>query len=166
MVQAKDKLNSQIKNFIQACTKTKLKIYNTSYLVRPTSETNRIEFKITSVQSNGHNYRDNDKSGNNYILGANSMYNAVLEIRVIDKPQDAQEAITFIVGGLNHSDMRNNYMPHLSVHPHRLRQQSVSVNEDGTIYNIERVLVDVSFMYDSSFNIDWFNKVEHTSDFN
>lgn len=166
MVLAKDQIFSQIMQFIKACTRTKLNIYNTSFLVRPPQTTNRIEFKLDSFRSAGHNYKNNDKSGSKYTLGANSMYYATLEIRIIDTPQSAQEAATMVVSGLNHSDMRENYIPFLSVHAHRLRQQSYPVNQDGTIYNIERILCEVSFMNDFEFDIDWFNRVEHNSRFN
>lgn len=165
MINYNDKIFSQIKDFIKGATKTELEIYNKAYMVRPPKKVNRIEFCIDSIRSNGHNYKTNDKSGNKYSLGANSMYYAQLEIRVIDTPIEAQKTITSLVAGLNHSDMRNSFMPFISVFPSRLRQSSVTVKEDGVIYNMERILVEISFMYDSEFNIDWFNKVEHTSNF-
>ena len=165
MLEANNKINAQIKNFIEFTAGNDLNVYNASTIVTAPSNPNRIEFKLDNFQSVGFNKRNNNKKQNNVKVEVESIYNCILEIRVIDAPISAMQKMTKIVAGLNHSDLRNNFMSFLSVKPHTIRQTNYEVKQDGDIYRIERLLVDVSFALHNEFELDWFNKIENMSIF-
>lgn len=165
MLEANNKINAQIKNFIEFTAGNDLNVYNASTIVTAPSNPNRIEFKLDNFQSVGFNKRNNNKKQNNVKVEVESIYNCILEIRVIDAPISAMQKMTKIVAGLNHSDLRNSFMSFLSVKPHTISQTNYEVKQDGDIYRIERLLVDVSFALYDEFELDWFNKIENMSIF-
>ena len=165
MLDANNKINAQIKNFIAFTAGDELNIYNASTIVTAPSNPNRIEFKLDNFQSVGFNKRNNDKKPNNLKVEVESIYNCILEIRVIDTPIKALSKMTKIATGLNHSDLRNHFMEFLSIKPHTIRQTSYEIKQDGDIYRIERLLVDVSLALYDEFELDWFDRIENMSIF-
>lgn len=161
MLNADNKINSQIKDFIEFTVGRDLQVYNASTIITAPSKPNRIEFKLDNFQSLGFNQRKDIETQNELKIGVSSMYDCVLEIRVIDTPLSAMAKMTRIIGGLNHSDLRNAYLCFLSIKPHTIRQTNYEVKQDGDIYRIERLLVDVSLSLYEEFELDWFNKIEN-----
>lgn len=160
MVNAKDLAFSQIKTFINKCSGKELEVYNSTFIKTSPKKINRIEYKLDNFSGIGHNYSKKDTSGYGYVLHVNSVYNCQLEIRVIDEPMKANEIITNIISGLNQPELRNLYMPCISVRPETIRNNRHFINENNTIYSFERLVVNISFMYDSSFDIDYFDTIE------
>lgn len=162
MLNADNVINSQIKDFIEFTTGKDLKVYNASTIVTAPTKPNRIEFKLDNFQSVGFNKRKDIETPNTLKVGVSSIYDCILEIRVIDTPLNAMAKMTRIVGGLNHSDLRNAYLGFLSIKPHTMRQTNYEVKQDGDIYRIERLLVDVSLSLYDEFELDWFNRIENS----
>lgn len=161
MLNADNKINSQIKDFIEFTAGSDLQVYNASTIITAPSRPNRIEFKLDNFQSLGFNKRKDIETPNELKIGVESIYDCILEIRVIDTPLNAMAKMTRIVAGLNHSDLRNAYLGFLSIKPHTMRQTNYEVKQDGDIYRIERLLVDVSLSLYDEFELDWFNKIEN-----
>lgn len=162
MLERENVIYKEVKEFIQKTAGYDLTIYNTALLTTPPTIPNRIEFNVDNFISKGHNYKENYETQDDLFLGLRALYDCTIEIRVIDIPETARSRMTKIVNGLNHSDFRNIYLNSLSIRPHTMYQHSYPVKQDGTIYNIERMVVKASFMLTDKFSIDWFNKIIDT----
>lgn len=163
MLDLTNKINAQIKDFIEFTAGTDLKVYNASALTVPPKIPNRIEFKLDDFQSVGFNKRKDIETQTQLKTGVSSYYNCMLEIRVIDTPLNAMAKMTRIVGGLNHSDLRNQFLQFLSIKPHTMHQSQYDVTQDGVIYRMERIVLEVSLALYEEFELDWFNKIENAT---
>lgn len=163
MLDLTNTINSQIKEFIQFTAGDDLRIYNASALTVPPKIPNRIEFKLDNFQSVGFNQRKEVETQTQLKTGVSSYYDCMLEIRIIDTPLNAMARMTRIVSGLNHSDLRNQYLKFLSIKPHTMRQSQYDINQDGVIYRMERIILDVSLALYDEFELDWFNKIENAT---
>lgn len=161
MIEATNRIYSEIKDFILFTAGKELNIYNASTMTIAPKKPNRIEFKLDSFRSLGFNKRNKIDTLNKFELGVEATYDCVLEIRVIDSPLSSMDKMTRIAGGLNHSELRNQFMRYISIKPATMRQMQYEVKQDGTLYRVERLIVDATVALAHNYEFDWFNKIEN-----
>lgn len=155
-----DKIYKEINSFLKEVSDCELPIINTSFMTKQPAVQNRIEFKLENFRNLSHNYVQTDKSGRRYTLGVDATYKAQLIIRVISFPEQASIVAGNISNALQIFEYRNMYMPSISLLNHTLRQKTVSVEEDGMIFNLEQIIVDCNMVLPYDVTIPHFDKIE------
>ena len=160
MLDNKNKIFLETRNFLTTVTKNRLPVVNSVFLTKQPATQNRIEFKFTNFRNMSHNYDYVDKSGDSYTFGVDATYKAQLIIRVISTPDEAMELIGNISNALQIFEYRDMFMPSISLLNHTLRQVSIPVEKNGTIFNLEQIIVDCNIVLPYDVDIDFFTKIE------
>lgn len=161
MLSSRDKIYYEIQSFLNTISNKRLVVVNSTYLTKQPAVENRIEYKLDNFRNVSHNYDYTDKSGDDYKFGVDATYKANLIIRVISSPDEANAIIGEISNALQIFEYRDMFMPSLSILNHTLRQISVPVEKNGTIFNLGQINVEVNMVLPYTVDIDYFTKIEN-----
>lgn len=160
MLSNKDKIYKEIKTFISKTIDDEIVVVNSAFMTNIPSTTKRVEFQLANFNNLSHNYRSEDTSGTKIEYKVESYYKADLIIRVIATPEQANRLTGVLSNALQMFEYRDMFMPSLSILNHTLRQHSIPVKEDGTIFNLNQIIVDCNMVLPFSAEFDYFDSIE------